>query len=49
MPAQYEAIRDDLLKKHLMEKEAKSQAARIYISKGKTPAERSARAKELQD
>lgn len=48
MPAQYEAIRDDLLKKHLMEKEAKSRAAAIYVGQGKTKAERSARAKELQ-
>jgi hypothetical protein len=48
MPAQYLAIKDDLLKRHLMEKDAKSRAARIYISQGKTPAERSERAKELQ-
>jgi hypothetical protein len=47
MPAQYEAIRDELMKRE-SEKKAKSSAAAIYISKGKTPAERSARAKELQ-
>lgn len=32
-----------------MEKEAKSRAAAIYISQGKTKAERSARAKALHD
>jgi hypothetical protein len=49
MPAQYEAIRNELLKRHLREEEAKRRAAMIYISQGKTPEERSARAKALHD
>ena len=48
MPKQYEAIRDKLLEHMVSEEEAKRSAAKIFISKGKTKAERSARAKELQ-
>ena len=47
MPAQYEAIRDELMKK-MDSKEAKKHAAMIFISKAATKKGRSERAKELQ-
>lgn len=49
MPAQYTAIRDKLLEHMVSEEEAKRSAAKIFISQGKTKAQRSERAKELHD
>lgn len=47
MPAQYEAIRDELMKK-MDSKDAKKHAAMIYISKAASKKGRSERAKALQ-
>jgi hypothetical protein len=48
MPAKYEAIRNSLLRRGKSEKEAKSTAAAVYVSQGKTKYARSQRAKSLQ-
>ena len=47
MPREYEAIRDNLIKRGYSEEEAKELASRIYIGRGKTKKERSKRAKIL--
>lgn len=47
MPKVYESIRDSLISKGQSAKEAKTSAAKIFISKGKTKTQRSQRAKEL--
>ena len=48
MPAQYTAIKRAQKRKGKSDKAAKKSAARIYISKGKTKAARSRRAKALK-
>lgn len=51
MPAQYDAIKREIAKRmkgDVEAKKVKSRAAAIFVGQGKTPAERSARAKSLR-
>lgn len=47
MPKQYEAIRDAYMAKGKSDKDAKTIAAKIFISRGKGAKGRSAKAKQL--
>ena len=49
MPKAYEEIKDKLLEHMVSEEDAKRSAAKIFISQGKSKADRSARAKSLHD
>ena len=52
MPKQYEAIKNQYLKKGKSDKDAKTIAAKIFIARGagaKSPKGRSARAKQLHE